>query len=67
MRSQPLAQPMDRRLSDQGHRHLAITDVEIAGPCPVPAQGLKGVEELLDMPTLGEFAGQRLDFIAVAG
>src|SRR6516225_1581796 len=66
-RGQPLAELIARRLSDQGHRHLAIADVEVAGPRPVPAQGLMGIEELLHVPPLGEFAGQLLDLIAVAG
>ena len=64
---QPLAKLIDRRLGDQGHRHLAITNVEIARPRPVPAQRLMGVEELLHMPSLGKFAGQLLDLVAIAG
>ena len=66
-RGQPLAELIDRRLGDQRHRHLAVADVEIARPCPIPAQRLMGVEELLHMPSLGEVPGQLLDLVAVAG
>src|SRR5208337_4953331 len=63
----PLAKPIDRRLSDQGHRHLPITNVEIAGPCPVPAQCLMGIEELFHVPPLGKSSSQLLSLFAVHG
>jgi hypothetical protein len=33
----------------------------------LPASGLIGVEELLDMPTFGIVVGERLDFLTVGG
>src|SRR5208283_820757 len=65
--SKPLAKPIDRRLSDQPHRHLAITNVEIACPCTIPTQCLVSIEEFLHMPSLGEFSGQLLNLVAIAG
>ena len=66
-RGEPLAQLIDRRLGDQGHRHLAIANVEIARPRAVPAQCLMSIEELLHVPALGKISGQLLDLVAIAG
>ena len=58
---------IDRRLSDQGHRHLAIANVEIACPCAVPTQCLMCIEELPHVPPFGKISGQLLNLVAVAG
>ena len=38
--SQPLTQLMEHGLGDEGHRHLTVTDIEVAGASPFPSPGL---------------------------
>src|SRR6516225_4652049 len=65
-RSKPFAKLINRRLSDQCHCHLAVANVEIAGPCAVPAQRLVRIEELLHVPAFGKILGQLLDLTPIA-
>jgi len=58
---------MNGGLRKQGHGHLAITNVQVQRVSALPAESLMGVEELLDMPTLGEVECEVVDFIIVAG
>jgi hypothetical protein len=51
--SQSAAQLVKRGLSNQGHRHLAVADVEVQSSSAFPAERLMSIEELLDVPPLG--------------
>ena len=57
-RTKVLTELMDHRLGHQRHRHLPVPDVEILGSRTLPTQGLVRIEELLYMPTFGEFITQ---------
>jgi hypothetical protein len=58
---------MDRRLGQQGHAHLSVTDVEVQRAGMPPAEGLMGVEELLHVPAFGKLTGQGIYRVAVRG
>src|SRR5215472_9026826 len=58
---------MNDRLRDQCHRHLPVSDVEVAGPRAIPPQRLIGVEELFDMPSLGKVSRQCVDLLTLGG
>jgi hypothetical protein len=49
----PLPELMNDRLSEQGHGHVPIADVQIESAGPPPTQVLIKLEELLDVPALG--------------
>ena len=57
-----MAELVQSGLSDQSHRHVAVTDIEVEGAGPVPAERLMGIEEFLDMPAFGKVLGEGLDF-----
>jgi len=51
-RAQALPELMDCRLGHQGQRHVPVTNVQVEGARPLPAQSLVEFEKLLDMPAL---------------
>src|SRR5262245_40437046 len=65
-RAQALAQLVDEALGNQGHGHLARTDVKVQGAGAFPAQVLIEAEELLDVPALWEVGAQGSDLAARA-
>ncbi len=65
--SQALAQLVKRGLGNQSEAHVALADISIEGAGPLPAQGLMDIEELFDVPELGEMQGEIVNFGGVAG
>ena len=60
-------QGMKTGLCQESHGHASIANVEVEGAGAFPAQGLIGVEEFLDMPTLGVMDSQVFDLVAGGG
>jgi len=65
-RAESRPQLMDGGLRNQGHRHLAIANIEIHRSRTAPAQRLIEVEEFLNVPSLVILVGQGLHLIAIA-
>src|SRR5262252_5320043 len=65
--AQTLAHLMDSGLGQQSQAHLAVADMKIECPGPMPTQSLIAFEELFDMPALGVMDGEILYFIAIGG
>jgi hypothetical protein len=60
--TESLAELVQSALSEESHRHVAVTDMEVEGAGPIPAESLMGIEELLDMPAFREVLSEGLDF-----
>src|SRR5215203_1003726 len=58
----PLPELMNDRLSEQGHGHLAIADVQVESAGALPTEVLIELEKLLDVPAFGKFQGHGLHF-----
>src|SRR3990172_12427571 len=65
-RAEPLSQHEACGLSDQGHRHLPITDIQIQGACAMPSQSLVVIEKLLNVPSLRVMDRELFQFISIA-
>ncbi len=57
---------MDDRRGEERHGHMAIADVEVGRPSPVPSEGLIGVEKRRNVPSFGRVTGERLGCIVVS-
>src|SRR4030067_1340017 len=58
---------MDQRLTDEGHRHLSVPNIQVQRSRALPTQPLIEVEELLDMPPFGKLQRQGIHFLAIGG
>src|SRR3990170_3647049 len=66
-RTEPLSHHETCCLSDQGHRHLPVADVQIHGACTMPPQSLVVFEKLLDVPSCGVIDREVFHFISITG
>ena len=63
--SESFTQLIGNSLSNKGHRHLAKSDIEVQGAGSFPAEILVGIEEFLDVPSLGIMDTEVQDFVAI--
>src|SRR5512136_2604068 len=66
-RSEPLSHHEAGCLSNQGHRHLPITDIQIHGSCTMPPQRLVVFKKLLNVPSFRVMDRKVLYFISITG
>src|SRR4030043_2110530 len=64
-RSEPLSHHETGCLSDQGHRHLPIADVQIHGSCAMPPQSLVVFKKLLNVPSFWVMDRKVFHFISI--
>jgi len=58
---QALTEHMDGGLGNERHTHMTIADIEVEGACPVPSEGLVGIEKLFTVPSFWVLLDGRLD------
>lgn len=65
--AETLTQLVEGGLRDERHGHLGITDVEVECTRAFPAQVLRSMEELFNVPSFWVIYRKSLDFISVGG
>ena len=61
-----LAELMNGGLSDEGHGHVPVADVQIKSPGALPPEGLIGIEEFFQVPALGVVFNEGVEGIVMA-